>query len=511
MARPYACVETPVQYDSVGTTADNGVCKVTERELLTSRVAVSLAQTLCGAGSFESAIQGMFRVLGRSLHPSRVGFFEWDDETSGDSLEWHAEGLRSRTDGHKNVVKRAYKSWIDLCDGASVLEMSDGFVYTPRGERRFQAVEKLWREGVGRALVATLRGGDSILGLLYVENYHVTEGVDAPLLLETIAPFVGARVKCQRAMRELEFMGHSDVLTGLLNRRGICQAAEETLSEKADAPYALVLIDIDDFKVINDLCGHDIGDKALQSLAQTLEQTFPKGTVLGRNGGDEFVALIIGENSSKVATILGTLERRDLSVDCDEGSYPFSLSIGYVESYQVADLQQAMSKADAALYAVKLAGKAGFRKYTDEMLDQHRTQLGFTHRDIAENIPGAVMVHRTANGEILYANDELISLMECDDLKDFFDYTGGFYDGVTHPDDRGRIRRQLAAAAQGSVAGSKSYTEFRVHTKGGKTYEVACVGKFAKADGIGDVCYDLITGRGCPLGVTSKSRNRKEQ
>ncbi|MEE1159485.1 MAG: hypothetical protein UHS51_08680, partial [Atopobiaceae bacterium] len=97
MARPYERVVTPVQYDSVGTTGDNGMCKVTERELLTSRVAISVAQTLCSASSFESAIQGMFRVLGRSLHPSRVGFFEWDDETSGDSLEWHAEGLRSRT------------------------------------------------------------------------------------------------------------------------------------------------------------------------------------------------------------------------------------------------------------------------------------------------------------------------------------------------------------------------------------------------------------------------------
>jgi PAS domain-containing protein len=137
------------------------------------------------------------------------------------------------------------------------------------------------------------------------------------------------------------------------------------------------------------------------------------------------------------------------------------------------------------------------------MLNQHRTQLGFTHRDIAENIPGAVMVHRRANGEILYANDELISLMECDGLKDFFDYTGGFYDGMMHPDDRGRVRRQLAAAAQGSVAGSKSYTEFRVHTKSGKTHEVACVGKFTTADGIGDVCYDLITGRSGPLGLAA--------
>ncbi len=87
---------------------------------------------------------------------------------------------------------------------------------------------------------------------------------------------------------------------------------------------------------------------------------------------------LLQENSSKVAAFLGTLERRDLSVDCDEGSYPLSLSIGYVESYQVADLQQAMSKADAALYAVKLAGKAGFRKYTDEMdkeLDERVNRL----------------------------------------------------------------------------------------------------------------------------------------
>ena len=500
MTRPYGCKEVPARHSHVALAERTDTCKVAEKDVATSNAIIAIAQKVCGAGLFESVVDDLFCTLSQSLRPSRIWIYGLNGESQEDLFEWHAEGQQSLQGVRREMAREWLVGWESLFERDAVFEVTDrpATALPAADDSRIQ--ETLRRIGLKRALVAPLRNDGGKLGFLCVENQNPAQGIDAMRLVGTVAPFIGTRMECQRVMRELELAGQSDVLTGLLNRRGIHQAAKETLNSERNAPYALVLIDIDDFKVINDLCGHEIGDKALQSLAQTLEQTFPEGTVLGRNGGDEFLALLIGENSTRVATILGNLERRDLSIDCDEKKYPLSLSIGYVESYQVTNLQQAMSKADAALYAVKLAGKAGFRKYEDEMQEQRRTQLGFTHRDIAENIPGAVAVYRPADGEILYANDELLQLVECVGLDDLLAFTGGYFSGIMHPNDRERAWGQLKVSERQGRRQGKAYAEFRIITKSGKSCDVCSTGKYTVADGIGEVCYDLITGQNGPLG-----------
>jgi diguanylate cyclase (GGDEF)-like protein len=206
-------------------------------------------------------------------------------------------------------------------------------------------------------------------------------------------------------------------------------------------------MDIDDFKTLNDMYGHDVGDEALRYLAAVVTQSFSDSAIIGRNGGDEFLAMLFGEDACHADELFDRLVKSDLGCTVRDRRYKLSMSIGFVECpKQVNDLKGAYTKADAALYAVKLSGKSGSRRYSPNLESKYRTRLGFSSRDLAENIPGGIMVHK-ADGkrEILFANDELIRMLGCDNLSDFMEFTGGAFDGLGHA--LGCFRRQAKRGA----------------------------------------------------------------
>jgi len=123
----------------------------------------------------------------------------------------------------------------------------------------------------------------------------------------------------------MESIAQRDPLTGVLNRRGFEEQATHLLSESADdATGALLFIDLNDFKKINDQCGHEIGDQLLKIAAERLKSSFRSHDIIGRPGGDEFVVLVpdvTGEVAEKLATRLtNALEERYLigeeTLDC---------------------------------------------------------------------------------------------------------------------------------------------------------------------------------------------------
>ena len=106
----------------------------------------------------------------------------------------------------------------------------------------------------------------------------------------------------------MESIARSDPLTGVLNRRGFESDATQRLSNSADdATGALLFIDLNDFKVINDNCGHEVGDQLLTIAAKRLRKSLRSCDIIGRPGGDEFVALVpdvTGDVAEKLATRL---------------------------------------------------------------------------------------------------------------------------------------------------------------------------------------------------------------
>lgn len=159
---------------------------------------------------------------------------------------------------------------------------------------------------------------------------------------------------------------NTDPLTGLLNRSGMEEILEECLGQNGTSG-ALFMIDMDHFKSVNDLLGHPMGDKALQDIAETLEQIFRGGDSIGRLGGDEFCVFASGltdeELISKRAVQLGKGGTRTYSSPDGVHNVTVTLSIGIAICHQEEAItyKELYARADVALYEAKTAGRNTYR------------------------------------------------------------------------------------------------------------------------------------------------------
>lgn len=172
----------------------------------------------------------------------------------------------------------------------------------------------------------------------------------------------------EAARSELEEIAYIDVLTGLANRRMLTRELQKRLSGSAtaDAPFVLVLIDLDRFKEVNDTFGHDAGDALLLAVAHRLRTCVADTDFLARMGGDEFAVLLADDRDRTDAERISTLiiERFAEPVPFEGDTIMTSPSIG-MASYprDGANQQQLLKAADVALYAAKEAGRNTWRWY----------------------------------------------------------------------------------------------------------------------------------------------------
>lgn len=160
------------------------------------------------------------------------------------------------------------------------------------------------------------------------------------------------------ANRRLEGLATADELTGLLNRRGFFPLAEHDLAvlRRAGRRAAIVFLDVDDLKPLNDGFGHDAGDELLCMVAGGLASACRRGDTIARLGGDEFVALLLDVNES-VSTVAHRLRRAVRRSGVDARGDPPAVSIGVVitEPGDGRTIDELVSAADLAMYEEKQA------------------------------------------------------------------------------------------------------------------------------------------------------------
>ena len=152
-----------------------------------------------------------------------------------------------------------------------------------------------------------------------------------------------------------------DPLTGLLDRRGFLGEAGRRLqlAERRDGSLALLYIDLDRFKQINDRFGHAAGDAVLHAFARISLNGVRDDDVVARIGGEEFVILLDDtpiEGAKRVAERIRT-EFRGAVVDGLPDDFAVTMSIGIASSVHGENLEAFMARADAALYEAKAAGR----------------------------------------------------------------------------------------------------------------------------------------------------------
>jgi diguanylate cyclase (GGDEF)-like protein len=161
----------------------------------------------------------------------------------------------------------------------------------------------------------------------------------------------------ERLVDRLAGEARVDGLTGLLNRRGFIEAAEAELSRarRSGTTLGFVSFDIDHFKAVNDEFGHDAGDRVLARLGQIFREQTRDGDLVGRMGGEEFVALLVGSDAEQS---LEYAERMRAAFAVEAPGLPLAtLSAGVTASTSPIELQPHLQLADAALYEAKRAGR----------------------------------------------------------------------------------------------------------------------------------------------------------
>ncbi|MFC9557127.1 diguanylate cyclase domain-containing protein [Rhodococcus sp. NPDC056960] len=180
--------------------------------------------------------------------------------------------------------------------------------------------------------------------LVPVEVNTVT--VKAAVLVVGVACVLGAAEMFGSLTRTLIESASTDALTALLNRAGFELAFRHALEGAGSGPISvtLALIDVDQFKSTNDQFGHAAGDAVLVDLAHYLSASMPRGGLLARVGGDEFVACVVGEHHAELPTVVARLARRS----------PTPFSFGTASCTGDPDpLTTLYRRADRALYAAK--------------------------------------------------------------------------------------------------------------------------------------------------------------
>lgn len=299
----------------------------------------------------------------------------------------------------------------------------------------------------------------------------------------------------ERHRDTLKKMAITDPLTGLLNRKGFDEQLKKVMQGDLHIHCVGIQMDIDDFKFINDMYGHVVGDAALKSLAQDMQSYFNDNSIICRNGGDEFSVILVDTTEEETRKKIEQFTLQPRHITYNGGEHPFYISLGYAEyPKDCEDVSELIRCADMALYAVKLHGKHNCSRYRGDYKIQHRSQLGFALQDVSKNLPGAFLIYIAdpENDDILFANRELIELAGCSDFDDFLDYTDRRFRNLIHPDERDSVETSIWEQIDAKISGNNDYVRFHFAKKDGTYLPVLDHGRIVENRYYGNVFYVLI-------------------
>jgi len=274
-----------------------------------------------------------------------------------------ANGAVSLAGGDESLVREART----LSD--ELLSVNSGSVSSNFAFRLEQLVDRMKCAGsehlIGEASNITDLSevvGELMLGTLQTQESTLRTGHELTGLHEQVD---SANREIARLQHELEMasklMRH-DPLTGVYNRKGLTEAITREVSRarRKDSSLCIALIDVDDFKNVNDIYGHGIGDEALCHLAHTLTETLRPQDVVARYGGEEFIILLPDTTLDAANSILVRLQRElthRIFFPFNNEPLLITFSAGVALLCLDEDPEAAISRADEAMYAAKRAGK----------------------------------------------------------------------------------------------------------------------------------------------------------
>ncbi len=345
--------------------------------LLSATIVASLLGTLLAPGGLFSALlvasllasalfayggwldfQSIRRAYDMAMLAAHDGFWEWDPLTK----KLHVGTRLLEILGYREDFLPDTNAWLKLVHPEDIAIYNKAVAQHLKGENDFFYCEYRvlgsdanYRWIASRGLAVRDRNGKA-----YQMVGSVTDITDR-----------------RQHQEEMEFLAQHDALTGLPNRLLFAEHLQEALglAKSSGKKLAVLFIDLDRFKNINDTLGHRAGDQLLQLVAQCLRSEMPSGCSLYRQGGDEFIVLITSINDAKEAVDTALLLKEKITAPLAGGENDFftSASIGIsIFPEDASDGETLLRHADTAMYEAKAAGGNAIRSHTPVM-DQRVT------------------------------------------------------------------------------------------------------------------------------------------
>lgn len=240
------------------------------------------------------------------------------------------------------VLRRGHNAWSDFFSNGSWLALNEALVRQHEVEIEVCSLESLPRDRQRRYLVKATQAGDKIEGSLQ----DITDR--------------------SIAAEEMRYLAHNDALTKVLNRRGIEEMFDQAQARLHEGrPLAMAYLDLDRFKLINDLYGHNTGDEILREVCARVQQMLSGSMSMGRVGGDEFLILLPDTHMPLASVVCrGILERIDNQpYRVGEKAFHVHGSIGLIEVVPGTQMKDAISTADRACREAKASPGKGLVVY----------------------------------------------------------------------------------------------------------------------------------------------------
>lgn len=210
--------------------------------------------------------------------------------------------------------------------------------------------------------------GDAIGMVAVMNREELPDSLLALQLLDLMATRTSTEIQRMRAEQHLRRLSEVDELTGLRNRSSFLTELDEGLRHASEQGkrLAVLFFDLDNFKIVNDSLGHDVGDELLAMVGRRIQQCFQGSEVVARLGGDEFAAVVPAANDARLGALCQHIGARFVSpFFCRDHELYLSVSIGVSRFPQDGtDTRTLLRTADIAMYQAKERGKNQLRFYS---------------------------------------------------------------------------------------------------------------------------------------------------
>ena len=342
------------------------------RDQLSKSVAEVTTHLLTGLHQ-DSVIDVALEMFGASIGVDRIGISENHRATSSDDLaatlkyEWVKSGIPSilsQPHRQNQVYRETYlQRWYPLL-------AEDGMICSLRKDMPDEERSILFRDGILSLLIVPVNVNNSFWGFLELdycaEDYAWTANDVANV--RAFAASIGAAIQRQAQEQVIQHQAHHDALTGLPNRVLFHEKLEQSLTQAQthDQRVAVMFLDLDKFKVINDTLGHSVGDGLLQEVSDRLKQCVRSTDTVARWGGDEFIILMPNldnlDDAITTAQRILAVFREECQIEAHELTINTSIGIAIYPN-DALEAEILVRNADIALYQSKDMGRGTYQLY----------------------------------------------------------------------------------------------------------------------------------------------------